>query len=80
MAQRLGIKDNLISDNSVHPVAREAIYRSVHRLVSKVIIRNDHDEILMAKVNEVTSPVFGHFLVDTWITMNTQQQGVFGKH
>ena len=29
------LKDNLISDNCVHPVARESIYRSVHRLVSK---------------------------------------------
>ena len=43
-------KDDLISDNSVHPIAREAIYRSIHRLVSKVIIKNDQDEILMAKV------------------------------
>ena len=49
------LKDNLISDNCVHPVAREAIYRSVHRLVSKVIIKNDQDEILMAKVKR------GHF-------------------
>lgn len=48
-------KDDLISDNSVHPVAREAIYRSIHRLVSKVIIKNKHDEILMAKVKR------GHF-------------------
>jgi len=48
-------KDNLISDNCVHPVAREAIYRSVHRLVSKVVIRNDQNEILMAKVKR------GHF-------------------
>ena len=49
------LKDNLISDNCVHPVAREAIYRSIHRLVSKVIICNDNDEILMAKVKR------GHF-------------------
>ena len=48
-------KDDLFSDNSVHPVAREAIYRSIHRLVSKVIIKNKHDEILMAKVKR------GHF-------------------
>ena len=48
-------KDNLISDNCVHPVAREAIYRSVHRLVSKVVIRNNQNEILMAKVKR------GHF-------------------
>ena len=30
-------KDDLISDNSVHPIAREAIYRSIHRLVSKLL-------------------------------------------
>ncbi len=48
-------KDNLISDNCVHPVAREAVYRSVHRLVSKVVIKNDKNEILMAKVKR------GHF-------------------
>ena len=49
------MKDNLVSDNCVHPVAREAIYRSVHRLVSKVVIRNERNEILMAKVRR------GHF-------------------
>ena len=49
------LKDNLISDNCVHPVARESIYRSVHRLVSKVVIKNQKDEILMAKVKR------GHF-------------------
>jgi len=48
-------KDNVISDNSVHPVARESIYRSIHRLVSKVIIRNDSGKILLAKVKR------GHF-------------------
>ncbi len=48
-------KDSLISDNSVHPVAREAIYRSIHRLVSKVVIKNDQGKLLMAKVMR------GHF-------------------
>ena len=43
-------KDKVVSDNAVHPVAREAVYRSIHRLVSKVMIRNDRNEILMAKV------------------------------
>ena len=43
-------KDKVVSDNAVHPVAREAVYRSLHRLVSKVIIRNNKKEILMAKV------------------------------
>ena len=48
-------KDACISDNAVHPVAREAIYRSLHRLVSKVMIRNDDGDVLMAKVER------GHF-------------------
>ena len=48
-------KDDLISDNSVHPVAREAIYRSIHRLVSKVVVRTSNGEILLAKVSR------GHF-------------------
>ena len=48
-------KDYVISDNSVHPVVRESIYRSIHRLVSKVIIRNDSNQILLAKVKR------GHF-------------------
>ncbi len=43
-------KDKVVSDNCVHPVAREAVYRSIHRLVSKVMIRNDLNQILMAKV------------------------------
>ena len=43
-------KDEVISDNAVHPVVREAVYRSIHRLVSKIIIQNDQDEVLMAKV------------------------------
>ena len=48
-------KDSIVSDNCVHPIAREAIYRSIHRLVSKVVIKNNQNEILMAKVNR------GHF-------------------
>ena len=43
-------KDKVASDNAVHPVAREAVYRSLHRLVSKVMIRNSEGHILMAKV------------------------------
>ena len=43
-------KDEVISDNAVHPVARESVYRSIHRLVSKVIIQNEKQEVLMAKV------------------------------
>ena len=49
------LKDDLISDNAVHPIAREAVYRSIHRLVSKVMICNDDNQVLMAKVER------GHF-------------------
>lgn len=48
-------KDSVISDNAVHPVAREAVYRSLHRLVSKVVIKNNQNKLLMAKVMR------GHF-------------------
>ncbi len=43
-------KDNIISDSTVHPLARESVYRTLHRLVSKVIIPNKRGDILMAKV------------------------------
>ena len=49
------LKDDLIADNFVHPVAREAIYRSIHRLVSKVIVFNQKNQILMGMVER------GHF-------------------
>ncbi len=49
------LKDDLIADNCVHPVAREAIYRSIHRLVSKVIVFNQDNEVLMGMVER------GHF-------------------
>lgn len=48
-------KDNCIADNCVHPVAREAIYRSLHRLVSKVMVQNSKGDVLMGKVER------GHF-------------------
>ena len=48
-------KDDLISDNSVDPLARESVYRSIHRLVSKVIVRNNSHQVLLAKVSR------GHF-------------------
>ena len=48
-------KDACVSDNNVHPVARDAIYRSIHRLVSKVMICNNEGQVLMAKVER------GHF-------------------
>ena len=43
-------KDAVISDSLVDPVARESVYRTLHRVVSKVVITNSNDEILMAKV------------------------------
>ena len=52
-------KDDCASDNAVHPVVRDAIYRSIHRLVSKVMICNEAGEVLMAKVERCllyTSP------------------------
>jgi ADP-ribose pyrophosphatase YjhB (NUDIX family) len=48
-------KDDCISDDCVHPVVRESIYRSLHRLVSKVMIQNSDGDVLMAKVER------GHF-------------------
>jgi 8-oxo-dGTP diphosphatase len=49
------LKDDLISDNAVHPIAREAVYRSIHRLVAKVMICNDQQQVLMGRVER------GHF-------------------
>ncbi|MBT3972016.1 MAG: NUDIX hydrolase [Euryarchaeota archaeon] len=43
-------KDAIISDSAVHPTAREMVYRSIHRLVAKVIIQNGEGKMLMAKV------------------------------
>ena len=51
-------KDECISDDAVHPIAREAIYRSIHRLVSKVMVLNNEGKVLMGKIER------GHF-VDT---------------
>ena len=43
-------KDKLISDGCVDPLARECVYRTMHRVVSKVIIQNQRNEVVMAKV------------------------------
>tara|TARA_B110000014_G_C19980325_1_gene507611 strand:+ start:188 stop:898 length:711 start_codon:yes stop_codon:yes gene_type:complete len=43
-------KDKLISDGCVDPLAREAVYRSMHRVVAKVIIQNQNKGVVMAKV------------------------------
>ena len=43
-------KDKLVSDGCVHPLARECVYRSIHRVVAKVILINSQNEIAMAKV------------------------------
>ena len=44
-------KDSVISDSAVHPLVRESVYRTLHRVVSKVVIKNSRNEILMAKVS-----------------------------
>jgi len=44
-------KDDVISDNLVDPIVRECVYRTIHRIVSKVIILNDKQEILMVKTS-----------------------------
>ena len=48
-------KDHVISDSAVHPLARESVYRTMHRLVSKVIIRDPDGFVLLGKV------LRGHF-------------------
>lgn len=52
-------KDDVISDSSVDPIARESVYRSLHRLVAKLVVINEENKVLMAKVKR------GHF-VDSW--------------
>lgn len=44
-------KDSVISDSQVDPLVRESVYRTLHRVVSKVIIVNDEDEVVLAKVS-----------------------------
>ena len=48
-------KDACIADNAVHPVVREAVYRSIHRVVAKVMVQNESGDVLMGKVER------GHF-------------------
>ena len=43
-------KDSVISDDAVDPVARESVYRTLHRVVSKVVLINAMGQVLMAKV------------------------------
>jgi len=40
-------KDSVISDSTVDPLVRESVYRTLHRVVSKVVITNSNNEILM---------------------------------
>ena len=49
-------KDKCISDDAVHPIARDSIYRSIHRLVSKVMVLNSEGKVLLGKVER------GHFV------------------
>ena len=64
-------KDRCAADNSVHPVV-DAIYRSIHRLVAKVMVCNDDGEVLMGRVERGHFPEFGHSL-RLWITTNIQR-------
>ncbi len=48
-------KDELVSDSAVHPIARESVYRTMHRLVSKVIVRDSSGCVLLGLVER------GHF-------------------
>ena len=43
-------KDDLISDSAVHPAARDSVYRTLHRVVSKVVLRNPSGQVLLQKV------------------------------
>ena len=43
-------KDNVISDSAVHPVVRDSVYRTLHRIVAKVVLRNPSGEVLLQKV------------------------------
>ena len=38
-------KDECIADDAVHPIARESVYRSLHRLVAKVVVLNQEKQI-----------------------------------
>lgn len=49
-------KDALPSQPCVHPVARESVYRSVHRVVAKLIVVDGEGQILMGEVER------GHFI------------------
>ncbi len=44
-------KDSVISDSCVDPVTRESVYRTLHRVVSKVLISNSKGEVLMVKIS-----------------------------
>lgn len=43
-------KDKLVSDGAVDPLARECVYRSMHRVVSKVLLTDPLGKVVMAKV------------------------------
>ena len=47
-------KDSVISDNAVHPVVRESVYRTIHRVVSKIIIENQDSDFLY--INGLSEP------------------------
>ena len=55
-------KDKVASDNAVHPVARDAVYRSIHRLVSKVMNVIVRKRFSWRKLKEVFSRDTGAYL------------------
>ena len=69
-------KDSVISDNAVDPVARESVYRTIHRVVSKVMILNSQDQVLLAKVSRGFFLVVGHFQVVSSIMASTRVRAV----
>lgn len=48
-------KDDVFLQKNIDVIVKESIYRSMHRLVSKLIIFNQKGEVIMAKINR------GHF-------------------
>ena len=44
-------KDAVISDSLAHPVVREAVHRSLPRVVAKTIVRNAAGEVLMVRTS-----------------------------
>jgi len=70
-------KDDLISDNAVHPVARESVYRTIHRVVSKVIVTDADGMVLMVALLGVTLWACGRCPEATSTTTNIPQRDAY---